>query len=453
MNILLIGSGAREHAVARAIKRSPQNPTLFCFGSSNNPGIKKLCDGYGVGKIADPVAVLNFAKANKVKLAFVGPEAPLAAGVSDALWDAGIPCVGPKQKHAQLESSKGFTRDLQIEYNIPGAPKFKRFESLSGAKEFLHELGEDGYVIKADGLAGGKGVKVAGDHLHNFDEALAYCQELVDAKNAYVIEEKFVGQEFSLMSFCDGAHLAHIPAVQDHKRAFDGDLGPNTGGMGSYSDANHLLPFLTEADVYAARIINQATADALRAKFGDGYKGILYGGFMITKNGVHPVKSPEGRPPAAEFNRVKLIEYNARLADPESINILAILTSDFVALCQAIISGNLTQDHACFADKATVCKYTVPEGYPDNPVKNQKINISGVQNQNQLYLASVDERADGLYEIGSRTAAVVGIANTIYEAEQIAEAEINRIKGPLFHRKDIGTKELIEKRVEMMKKL
>ncbi len=435
MYILLIGSGAREHAIARALARSPQNPKIFCLGSSVNPGIKKICADYAVGKITDSALVLEYARKNNIDFVFVGPEAPLAAGVPDELWKNNIPCVGPKQKLAQLESSKSFTRELTTEYNIPGRPFYQKFSNLDRVKECLEKLGENGYVIKADGLMGGKGVKVAGDHLHNFDEALAYCEEIIAAGSTFLIEEKLIGQEFSLMSFCDGDHLAHMPPVQDHKRAFDGDLGPNTGGMGSYSDANHLLPFLTKANVEAAQKINEATAQALRQKFGEGYKGILYGGFMVTKDGV------------------RLIEYNARLGDPEAMNVLAILESDLVSLCQAIIGGDLTQDHARFAHKATVCKYAVPDGYPDNPVKNEKIDISGVANQEQLYLASVDERADGLYEIGSRTAAVIGIADTISEAEQIAEVQINQIKGPLFHRKDIGTKELIGKRVEMMKKI
>ncbi|TAN34259.1 amidophosphoribosyltransferase [Patescibacteria group bacterium] len=440
MDILIIGSGAREHAIARAVVRSPQKPRLFCFASSNNPGIRELSVGYAVGKITDPTAVINFAKENAIDIAIVGPEAPLASGVADALWAAGVACVGPKQKLARLETSKGFTRDLQAEFKIPGSPKYKKFSSLEGAKEFLSELG-DLYVVKADGLMGGKGVKVAGDHLHTYEEALAYCQELLDSCHsresgnpgaAFVIEEKLIGQEFSLMSFCDGEHLAHTPAVQDHKRAFDGDQGPNTGGMGSYSDADHKLPFLTDEDIWQAREINKKTAVALKAKFGEGYVGVLYGGFMATADGV------------------KLIEYNARLADPEAMNILAVLESDFAALCQAIVGGNLRQEHALFANKATVCKYAVPEGYPDSPVKNQKIDTSGVADKNQLYLASVDARDDGLYELGSRAIAVVGVADTIAEAEKIAEAEVNNIKGPLFHRQDIGTPELINKRIQHM---
>lgn len=434
MRILIIGSGAREHAIAKAFKRSSQNPNLFCFASSNNPGIKKLMTEYKVGSMTDAEGILRFAIEHKIDLVFVGPEAPLSIGVADILWQNNIPCIGPKQRLAQLETSKSFTRDLTTKHNIPGSPRYKNFSSLDGVQEFLDELGEL-YVIKADGLMGGKGVKVAGDHLHSHEEALEYCQELIGAGSNFVIEEKLIGQEFSLMSFCDATHLAHMPAVQDHKRAFDRDEGPNTGGMGTYSDADHKLPFLSDEDIKQAQNINQKTCDALRTEFGEGYVGILYGGFMVTKDGV------------------KLIEYNARLGDPEAMNVLAILESDFVTLCQAIINGNLTQEHAKFTHQATVCKYAVPNGYPDNPIKNEKIDISDVTNKDQLYFASVDQREDGLYEIGSRTVAVVGVGNAIYEAEQIAENEINKIKGPLFHRKDIGTRELIEKRVEMMKEL
>ena len=285
MNILIIGSGAREHAITRAIKRSPQNTSLYCFASNNNPGIQELSIGYTVGNITNKEPILDFAKQNNIDLAIIGPEAPLAAGVVDILSQHGIHCIGPKQKLAQIETSKGFTRDLMMEYDIPGCPKYKKFNSMFGVEDFLNELKEL-YVIKYDGLMGGKGVKVAGDHLHSHEEALQYCRELTDKGGSFVIEEKLIGQEFSLMSFCDGQHLAHMPAVQDHKRAFVRDEGPNTGGMGSYSDTDHSLPFLTNEDIKQAHEINQKTAQALKQKFGEGYKGILYGGFITTKNGV-----------------------------------------------------------------------------------------------------------------------------------------------------------------------
>ena len=431
MNILLIGSGAREHSLAIALKKSAACKDLFCFGSSNNPGITALCKNSTVGKLNDTTAMARYAQENAVDFAVVGPELPLSVGVVDALATIGIPCIGPTQQHAQIEASKGFTRDLFRDYNIPGLAKYKRFTSLNGVEAYTSELGD--YVVKADGLMGGKGVKVYGEHLHTYEDTKKYCEELINAGATFLIEEKFIGQEFSLMSFSDGEHLAHMPAVQDHKRADVGDTGPNTGGMGSYSDANHSLPFLNDSDIAAARHINECTIKALREKFGNGYKGILYGGFMATKEGV------------------KIIEYNARLGDPESMNVLTILTSDFVELCQAILQGTLTADRARFEPLATVCKYAVPEGYPDNPVKNERIDVSAVTDVSQLRYASVDQTSQGLIETGSRALAVIATAPTIEEAEKKVEIEINKIKGPLFHRADIGTPELIQKRIAHMR--
>jgi phosphoribosylamine--glycine ligase len=367
-------------------------------------------------------------------LAIVGPENPLATGVADTLWDAGIKVVGPKKNLAQIETSKTFTRNLLEEYNIPGGPKYKTFNSMSGVLEFLNVLGEN-YVVKYDGLAGGKGVRVSGEHIHSHNEALAYCQELVDKDGEFVIEEKFIGQEFSLMSFCDGETLKHMPAVQDHKRAYEGDTGPNTGGMGTYSNADHSLPFLTHEDIAEAQAINMATAKALKNKFGEGYKGVLYGGFMATADGV------------------KLIEYNARFGDPEAMNVLPLLDADFIEICNSIADGTLNSVDVQFQNKATVCKYAVPEGYPDKPVKGKPIDVSNVVNTDDLFYASVDIQNGHLVEAGSRTVAVVGIANTISEAEKIAENEISSVEGPLFHRTDIGSMQLVNKRVEHMDSL
>ena len=432
--ILLLGSGAREHAIARALACSPQNPAIACLAANNNPGIQKLAEEFKVGSISDPKSVVSFAQKCCAKLAIIGPEAPLEAGVSDALWNAGIPTVGPKKAHAQIETSKGFTRDLLAKYNIPGGPLYRRFDSLDGVAEFLEELGED-YVVKYDGLMGGKGVKVSGDHLHSHDEALDYCTKLVNRGGSFVVEEKLIGEEFSLMSFCDGEHLAHMPPVQDHKRAYEGDEGPNTGGMGSYSDADHSLPFLTDDDISHAQKINETTAQALKKEFSEGYKGVLYGGFIATADGV------------------KLIEYNARLGDPEAMNVLPLLESDFVEVCHGIVNGNLDERNVSFSRRATVCKYAVPEGYPDSPVKGEPIDVSSVTDTSQLYYASVDMKDGTLIEAGSRTVAYVGIAGSLVKAEAKAGAEISKVRGPLFHRTDIGTTELIQKRVEHMQTL
>ena len=432
--ILLLGSGAREHAIARALAFSPQNPAIACLAANNNPGIQKLAEEFKVGSISDPKSVVSFAHKCCAKLTIIGPEAPLQAGVADALWNAGIPTVGPKKAHAQIETSKGFTRDLLAKYNIPGGPLYRRFDSLDGVAEFLEELGED-YVVKYDGLMGGKGVKVSGDHLHSHDEALDYCTKLVNRGGSFVVEEKLIGEEFSLMSFCDGEHLAHMPPVQDHKRAYEGDEGPNTGGMGSYSDADHSLPFLTDDDISHAQQINETTAQALKKEFSEGYKGVLYGGFIATADGV------------------KLIEYNARLGDPEAMNVLPLLESDFVEVCHGIVNGNLDERNVSFSRRATVCKYAVPEGYPDSPVKGEPIDVSSVTDTSQLYYASVDMKDGTLIEAGSRTVAYVGIAGSLVKAEVKAATEILKVRGPLFHRTDIGTTELIQKRVEHMQTL
>jgi len=434
MNVLLIGSGAREHAIARAIDNSQNNNSLHCFASNINPGIADVCSGFSLGNINDPKDVVRYAKETSSTLAVIGPENPLASGVADALWDVGVKVVGPKKDLAQVETSKAFTRDLLKEYNIPGGPRYQTFDSMIGIDDFLTELGEK-YVVKYDGLAGGKGVKVAGDHLQSHEDALDYCMELVDKGGKVVIEEKFIGQEFSIMSFCDGKTLRHMPAVQDHKRAYEGDTGPNTGGMGTYSDADHSLPFLKDSEIQEAHTINVATAKALKNKFGEGYKGVLYGGFMATGTGV------------------KLIEYNARFGDPEAMNVLPLLKSDFVDICESIADGTLDGIDVQFQNKASVCKYAVPEGYPDDPVKGEPINVSSLENSDRLFYASVDIKHGSLVEAGSRTVAVVGIADSIAEAEVIAEKEVSSVSGPLFHRSDIGTETVIQDRINHMSSL
>ena len=432
--ILVIGSGAREHAIVRALDRSHQEKEIFCLASNMNPGIAALCDELLIGNFNDPDFVVNYTNEIGATLAIIGPENPLENGVADALWSIKVKVVGPKKNLAKLETSKAFTRDLLREYNIPGGPQYETFNSLAGVTEFLNVLGEN-YVVKYDGLAGGKGVKVSGEHLHSHDEALAYCQELTDKGDEFVIEEKFIGEEFSLMSFCDGDTLKHMPAVQDHKRAYEGDTGPNTGGMGTYSDANHSLPFLTEDDIAEAHQTNTQTAKAVKDKFGEGYRGILYGGFMATASGV------------------KLIEYNARFGDPEAMNVLSLLESDFIEICNGIADGSLNKVDVRFSNKATVCKYAVPEGYPNSPVKDEQIDISKIKNPDGLFYASVDIQNGKLVEAGSRTVAVLGVADSISNAENIAEKEVSAIDGPLFHRSDIGTDLVIQKRINHMKSI
>ncbi len=435
MNILIIGSGAREHAIATTLHRSMQNPRIFCFGTYLNPGIKQMTHGYCTGDINDVDAVTAKAKEWQIGLAIIGPEAPLEKGMADALWKAAIPTIGPRKKLAQIETSKSFARDLLHKYNIPGLPNYRSFSTIEGVEAFLKELGEGNYVVKANGLMGGKGVKVAGDHLHSFAEALQFCEQVLDEKQTFVIEEKLIGQEFSLMCFCDGEVAVPMPVVQDHKRAYVDDKGPNTGGMGSYSDVNHRLPFLTEDDVNQAKEINEKVFRALMTEVNDKFIGILYGSFIVTKKGIY------------------VIEFNARFGDPEAMNVLSILDSDFVTLCQAMVTGSLTPEQVRFTSQATVCKYAVPEGYPDDSLSNVPIDIAAVKNKSRLYLSAVNLVDGKILAMGSRTAAYVGVAESISAAEEISEREVRGIGGPLYHREDIGTERLIQRRMDEMRRL
>ena len=437
LKILLVGSGAREHAIARALKKSKHEHDLVCFASNENPGIVSLSQHYTVGSFNDIDAIQQFAVQYEVDFAIIGPELPLSLGVVDFLQDKGIDCIGSAEQLAQIETSKGFARDLLARYQIPASPLYKTFNSLNGTAEFLKTLGDE-YVIKADGLMGGKGVKLSKEHLFDHKAALFYCDDLLSNKQSFVIEEKLLGAEFSLMSFSDGKNLAHMPVVQDHKRVFVDDKGVNTGGMGSYSSANHELPFLDENDIKKAQQINQAVIEALYKEFGILYKGILYGGFILTKSGV------------------KLIEYNARFGDPEAINVLALLETDFIDICQAIISESLNQTEVKFAKKATVCKYLVPQNYPDAPCVGQEIDVSQVNSHENLYYAAVNAKKNSqtgehkVYTTGSRSLAVLGVADSIAEAEEEAEVIAQQVQGTLYHRKDIGTAELINKRINQV---
>jgi phosphoribosylamine---glycine ligase len=283
-------------------------------------------------------------------------------------------------------------------------------------------------------LTGGKGVLVQGDHFETAEEGIEAAKKFIQSDGYVIIEEKFIGQEFSLMSFADGLHVVDMPPIQDHKRAFAGDKGPNTGGMGTYNYPKN-LPFLTDQDLEDAHEITVKVAAALRQELGAPFKGIMYGGFIAVRSGV------------------RLIEYNARFGDPEAMNALSLLETDFVDICLATIDGTLDQLKIKFAKKATVCKYVVPEGYPTNPRKGDKIDIEDLPEGVSCYLASVEQREDGLHMLGSRAAAFVGIADTIEEAEQLAQKGVMSVSGPVFFREDIGTQELIQKRVEMMKEL
>jgi phosphoribosylamine--glycine ligase len=430
--VLVVGSGAREVAIARCISQSSIKNSLFCVSKDINPQIFDLCKDYFVTDLANISDIVSYSRKNKVDFAIIGPENPLANGIVNELENVGIGCVGPKKEVALIETSKTFARKI-IDLCCPEKnPQRKEFSSIEGVESFIKQLGGE-YVIKFDGLMGGKGVRVSGEHLKNIDEGVAYANEIINIGGSFLIEEKLVGEEFSLMSFVDGKVCKHMPVVQDHKRAYEGDTGPNTGGMGTYSFGNHSLPFLSEKDINEAQKTNELVAKQLFEKTGTPYVGILYGGFMLTRGGV------------------KVIEYNARFGDPEAMNVLSILESDFLSICISMIDGNLKSQDVSFERLATVCKYVVPVGYPNKPEKNFEVFCD--QNDRSLFLASVMLKDQKLIARGSRTAAVVGKNKDVFQAELFAEAGIANISGNLFHRKDIGTKKLIDSRIKRMKEL
>lgn len=436
MKVLLVGNGGREHAIAEALKRSAHNPLLYVFANKVNPGIRDLAaDYFLVDDLSDGESLEAYAKKVVPDFAIVGPDNPIGDGMVDVLEALGIGCVAPRKCPAQLESSKYFTRELLEKHFIPGNPRFRQFTHEDGVMPYLQELGED-YVVKADGLAGGKGVKVSGDHLHSHEDAMKFVREcLSGSHSSVVIEEKLIGVEFSLMAFADGEHLAFMPVIQDHKRAYEGDEGPNTGGMGTYSDVNHSLPFLEEKDIEQAKQISQAVLKAVREETGMPFKGVLYGGFIATRDGV------------------KLIEYNARFGDPEALNALPLLETDFVDVCLAIVNGSLDQLEVSFKSQATVCLYVVPDGYPDDSAKNETLQIGQMPEGVHCFYSSVNELDGQVMTTGSRSLGIVGLGNSIEEARQKALEGVAQVQGRIFYRTDIGTEELIARRTALMQSL
>ncbi len=431
---LLVGSGAREHAIAEAMSRSAD---VYAFMSARNPGIIKLAKEFQVGDIKDPNAVLKFALHAQPDYVFIGPEDPLANGVSDVLIKNGIKVCSPTKGAARLESDKGFCRNLLEKYIPDGMPKFAVCNTIrevdTAMKMFDTEL-----VVKPAGLTGGKGVKIQGEHLANFAEVRSYAYEIVEKQiggvSTVVLEEKLVGEEFSLQAFTDGKKIIPMPLVQDHKRAFENDEGPNTGGMGSYSDADGLLPFVEKKDLDVAIKIMERSVDALQKEYGIIYQGVLYGGFMLTAHGP------------------KLLEYNARFGDPEAMNVLPLLKTDFNSICLSILDNHLI--NAEFEQKSSVCKYLVPKGYPDNPEAGAQVQLDEnliKQKGAKLYYASVDSQNSNLITTKSRSFGIVGFGTTISSAEKIAQSAIETVKTEkLFYRKDIGTDKLIQKRMHHM---
>ncbi|MBC8038868.1 MAG: phosphoribosylamine--glycine ligase [Rhizobiales bacterium] len=414
MNILLIGSGGREHALAWAIAASPLCDKLYC--APGNPGIGQVARLVDL-RIADHGAVANFCKDNAIGLAVIGPEGPLVAGLSDDLRAAGIKVFGPSKFAAQLEGSKGFTKDICAKYNIPTAA-YGRFKEKAAALAYLEQHGAP-IVIKADGLAAGKGVTVA----TAMAEARTAIEDIFSGKFGQaecVIEEFLEGEEASYFVLTDGVHALPLATAQDHKRVGEGDVGPNTGGMGAYSPA----PCMTDA--VCAEALERIVKPTIRAlsDMGHPYSGVLYAGLILTKSGP------------------KLIEYNARFGDPETQVLMLRLKDDIVTLMLACTDGTLDKMSVRWLPEAALTVVMCARGYPGEPMKGTEIRgleAAAAQEGVEIFHAGTILREGRLIANGGRVLNVTALGKTVKEAQARAYAAVDRIDWPEgFCRRDIG---------------
>lgn len=433
--VLIIGNSASTLAAARAYRRA--GCELYAQGEVVNPGLKEICTDYNLGGLCDFDSLKAFTEKVKPDLVYVGPPDPLAAGIVDFFNETfNLPVLGPRKACTILESSKAFTRDLVDTYKIPGQIRFKTFNSMDGLRAFAEELGGD-FVVKADGLKSGMGVKVSGDHFATLEEGLEFAEECIIEAGRVVIEEKLLGEEFSLMSLCDGETALDLPAVQDFKRALNDDKGPNTGGMGCYIDRGASLPFLSKEDLAQASEITRQTLRAMNQELGQPFKGVLFGGFMLTKNGL------------------KLLEYNVRTGDPEAIAAFSVLKNNFFDLSMALVEGRLNQVKLELEEKAAVCKYLVPQGYPEIAHHGAILKLPTLPADVEVYTAWVEQVPEGLRmvqggSVGHRAAVIMAKGDSLTEAEAKVEAVCQQIEGPFFHRSDIAKTETIAKKLARM---
>ncbi len=415
MNILLIGSGGREHALAWKLAKSPRCFRLYC--APGNAGIAQVAECIALD-IADHDAIIEFAKAMQIDYVVVGPEAPLVAGLADDLEKAGIGVFGPSAYAAQLEGSKGFTKDLCAEFNIPTAA-YKHFTDDDSAKAFLDDMSIP-VAIKADGLAAGKGVVIA-ETREQAEAAIDDCfaGSFGAAGHEVVVEAFLEGEEASLFALCDGQTALMLGTAQDHKRVGDGDTGPNTGGMGAYSPA----PVMTQAMIDATMTdIIVPTLAGMHAR-GHPFKGILYAGLMITDKG------PE------------LIEYNVRFGDPECQVLMPRLKSDLLELMMAASDGSLLEHDADWHDDHALSVVLASKGYPGAYEKNTVIgSVDAAEATGAIVFHAGTGTADGeLIATGGRVLNVTALAPTTTEAQAKAYAAVDEVAWENgFCRRDIG---------------
>ena len=422
MRVLVIGSGGREHALCWALAASPLLTKLWC--APGNPGIARLAECVPIGAL-DIAALVAFAQDNEIDLVVPGPEAPLVAGITDAMEAAGIACCGPSRAAAQLEGSKSFAKEVADAAGIPTA-RWERFDDAEAAREFVCRRGAP-IVVKADGLAAGKGVVVAATEA----EALAAIDAMMDVRAfgdsgaAVVIEECLTGDEVSVFALCDGETALPLGSAQDHKRVGDGDTGPNTGGMGAYAPAPMFGPELEQAAM--DRVLRPALAEMARR--GMPFRGVLFAGLMLTADGP------------------KLIEFNVRFGDPECQVLLLRLRSDLLPALQAACDGELRNFDLRWYEKSAIAVVLAARGYPEAPERGSEIRgldkAASVPGVEVFHAGTEADSAGHIRAAGGRVLTVCAIAPTLREAHTAAYAAVEAIDWPEgFCRRDIGWRAL-----------
>ncbi|HIH60025.1 MAG TPA: phosphoribosylamine--glycine ligase [Ferroplasma sp.] len=424
MNVLLVGSGGREDAIARKVR---ETDNLYSVVTNENPSIIGLSRDVIKYK-KNSQEIIDFAKKNKIDIAFVSPDDVLNTDLVDKLSENHIPVASPGQKAAMIETSKEYMRNLMKKYRIKGDIE----NTIISDKETLQKFFDNNdseYAVKPIGLTGGKGVRVMGLQLSNVAEAINYASEIIDRDGKVLMEKREIGEEFSIQAFTDSKTVVFMPVVQDYKRLYEDDLGPNTGGMGSISDKNFILPFLSIDVVNEAREILKHIVKSMREE-GNPFRGVIYGQFMNTDHGV------------------RVIEINARFADPEGINVLTLLKSNIVDIFLDIYSGTL-KNNIKFMNKATVLKYIVPPGYGIKPRETELLIKDRIETDNfKIYYSSVSGTLNKVITTKSRALALIGIGDTIYEASDIVEDNLKYINGDYYIRHDIGTEAMMKGKVK-----
>jgi phosphoribosylamine---glycine ligase len=421
MNVMVVGGGGREHALAWKLKQSPRVERVFV--APGNAGTAIDAENVAIGD-ADVPALVKFAKDNSVDLAVIGPESSLAAGIVDAMTAAGIKAFGPSQQAAELEASKVFCKNLLRHADVPTAD-FRTFRDAASATAYLVEREDQPVVVKADGLAAGKGVIVCDTKAEALEavQRIAGDREFGAAGSQLVVEERLVGQEASVLAVTDGRNIITLPAAQDHKAAYDGDEGPNTGGMGAYSPAPLVTPAMLQQ--IEERILVPTVHQMKRSR--RPFRGILYAGLMVTKHGI------------------KVLEYNVRFGDPECQPILMRLKSDLVDVLEATVDGKLDEIAPLeWDDRPAVCVVMASEGYPGKyqtgrPIRGleQAAAIPDVK----VFHAGTTMKGDQVVTSGGRVLGVTGMGASIAQAKLQAYTAVKQIRWEgAWCRKDISDK-------------